>query len=549
MQSNLRKFRRLKSRPTNLFVFAALCSLIFLASTTTLYAKPKASSQKRLLAEALSFYKKGQYNDTFKILNRIAGNRNIQATVRYWKGLVRFKQQKFDKAIINFSRAKKLGATAKDLNYQLGQSYYAAQKLEPAIKAFTDSAKISKYKISASAYYIGYIHQLRDENKAALSYYERISRMNEDPDKVKQPALYQIAEIKFDQIKGIKDKNKRANLLHRDVLPLYENAYDLAEESSAGKESKARIDYIEKEFRRFRRTGKKKSNWKFKFENDIRYDSNVITRADDAVVSVAGESSMVNKFTARAAYSRKLSNRWSLSSNIKGSAKIYTERSTPEIYKNDTAVLSFGISASAKNDLLADNSLHTFGYDFNHTLQDHTRTHSLDYFSKTHSVYFQETLRLWNAGPTKLKITWKFFGNHIPTSENFQFQFYGNQKIKLGKKLNLSTTLQTTWLFGKTTNSDTIRYELNNRLPIPLEDTDLTIIPYLGLSFLDTKEQRAARGWEKKVNASVTGRLNINRESRYIVKLGYDFTRNFSQDTNNQQFTRHEVFLSGAYRF
>lgn len=523
--------------------------LAIVLQSSSAVAAPKASSNEENLAQALLLYKEGKYLETMNRLHRISGNSKLEATVRYWKGLVRTKQQKYDLAIINFETAKRLGADAADLNYNLGQAYFAAQKLNEAMIAFRASAEDSRYKISASYYYMGYISQLREEYDQALSYYKKISRLQTDEDSVRQPALFQTAEIHFDKVKKVTDTEKRVTTLLEKIRPLYETVVNLKPDSIAGKEAQTRIDLIDTESRKFQAEIQSKKSWKFKVENDIRYDSNVITKADQAVLSVANQASMINKTTARASFEKALSDKWKIDASLKSSLKLHSQRSSPDIFKNDAAVLGASVSFDRKNDFFAKDSKHTIGYDLTYTLQDHKKQHKFSYFSTTHSLFFEETLKLWDVGTTSFKGTWKYYSHHLPTSENYQLVATVQQKFALSKTLRLSSTLQTTWLLGAQPTSDTIRYELNNRLPIPFADTDLTLIPYLGLSFLDTKNQSPTRGFERKMNLNLTLRKNIRRENRYILKVGYDYTRNLSRDKANQQYSRHEVFFSGAYRF
>lgn len=538
------------NRSGKLFLVSLVSIFAFLfAFQAVAQNRAKASPQEKKLAEALIQYKQGKYNETMNMLNQVRGNRNLLATVRYWKGLVRAKQQKFDLAIINFEKADQLGSKAEDLHYQLGQAYYAAQKLPKAIAAFKKSASVRYYKIAASAYYIGYIHQLRDEPKKALSYYERIARLKDDPDKVKQPALYQTAEIHFDNAKKIKDSKERIDTYIKKIRPLFERAYDFDNESIAGKEAKARMDLIDKERAKLARQNKKKSPWRFKAEADLRYDSNVITKADDAVVSVANQSSMIFKTTARANFKKRISEKWRFNAGSKASIKYHTERGTPDIFKNDSGVLGLDFSFDRKNDFLTKNAMHSIGFDLTYTLQDHRKIKNLAFFSRSYTLYGEETLNIWETGPSKFKLSWKYYDHHLISSSNVQFLFSANQKLKLTEKLKLSSTFQFTWLYGKQSSSDTIRYEWNNRLPIPFSESEYTLIPYLGFSVLDTRENQPTRGWEKKFNLNLTLRRNIRKESKYILKAGWDFTRNFSQDTANQQYYQHQIFFNGAYRF
>ncbi len=555
----LRQFLRAKL-VVSIFAFS-IYSLSAAATTTPTVATPTATvqnskrspqkippqkslPQKKTLAQALALYKQGNYDDTMEVLNKIRGNRKIKATVHYWKGLVHSKQQKYDLAILNFEKASKMRAMAEDLYYQLGQSYYAAQRLRRAITAFRKSILLRKHKAQASAFYIGYIHQLRDKNKNALSYYKRISRLKRDPDKVKQPALYQTAEIYFDRVKKIKNERERIAKLMK-IRSLYVHAYNYDKESLSGKEAQNRIDFIDKQKTKFTHN----KAWRLKVEQDIRYDSNVINKADNAILQTSSQSSMVSKTTGRAYYSKGLSDKWSFNGNTKLSAKFHTERNEPEIIESDAIIYALGFSFDQKNDVLTKNAHHNFGLDLNYTMQDHRQSDNVAFFSRYFQFSFAETLQILEAGPSAFSLAYKYYDHHLPTSSNVQFIFSYNQKSKLTETAQLSTTLQGTWLYGKQSSADSIRYELNNRLPILLDGTDLTLISYLGLSVLDTRRNQPARGWEKKINFSVMLRKNIKRENHYLIKLGWDFTRNLSQDTLNHQYSRHQVFINGAYRF
>ena len=95
------------------------------------------------LAAAYDAYSKGDYSGAMTLLNKVdtAEKQELNATVRYWKGLCRARMQMFDKAIINFNKANELGSKAADIDYELGQAHYASGNLEQAQAHFKKSAK------------------------------------------------------------------------------------------------------------------------------------------------------------------------------------------------------------------------------------------------------------------------------------------------------------------------------------------------------------------------------------------------------------------------
>ena len=69
----------------------------------------------------------------------------------------------------------------------------------------------------------------------------------------------------------------------------------------------------------------------------------------------------------------------------------------------------------------------------------------------------------------------------------------------------------------------------------------------MSLTFLDTLQQSATRGTEKTYTPSVELRKKIN--NNMSASIGYNYTRNVSQDKANFDYKKHVVSfeLSASY--
>ena len=506
-----------------------------------------------LLKRALDAFSKGKYSETLTILEQMHGDRETEALVHYWKGHCRFKLKDFALATSELRQAISLGMKADDLQFTLGQSLFAAQKLEEAKAAFERSAE-QKYKVGPSLYYVGYILQTLERNRSAAETYAQVIKLRDDPDKVKQAALFQIAEMKYDAYERDRpdpeDKGETAKRserpglrnLEQNILPMYIEARDMEAGTPTYSEAKAKVD----EIKNFLAKKKPKSYITARATFEFGYDTNVITKADEnTVTSISQQDSAVFKPTLRINYEKPIGKKWSMDLGLRAAAKLYTERGTASIHKNDNFTVEPAAAFERKNTLFAEPGTLFLTYEYNYQLQDYKFQHHFPYFSRSHNFESGQRMNPFKTGQSTLKANIKFFESQNPATNSIQPGVELNQKFKIGAH-SLSSTLGLDWLIARTAINDTATIKFNNRYPIDW-GKGWNFTPKLNFSLIDPHNARPTRGVEKKWNPGLSFRKQL--ESGAIWRLSYDYTRIISKDKVNQQYSRHEYALSYEVRF
>lgn len=527
---------------TRVCAFLLACACAAFAGNPVAEAAPPATGNTAIMKRALLLYSQGKYSDTIQALNQIKHpTRDAKAAVHYWKGHCLFKLKEFTAAIHEFRAAEREGMKAADLNFTLGQSLYAAQRLEEAKSEFEKSAA-KGFKKGPSLYYVGYIYQTLEKKRTAAETYAKVIRLPDDPDKVKQPAKFQIAEMKYAAFQEQDPKNQRFAHLEDHILRLYTEARDMDEESATYAESKARIE----EIRAYLAKHKPKFPLVSRATFEFAYDSNVITKADGSLItSISRQDSFVFKPTLRLNYLTNLGNKWSIDFGLRSVAKLHSARSTPDIYKNDNFTFEPAATVEKTNVVFGKPGTYYFTYEYNYQLQDYLKRHEFPYYSRSHNFETGQRANMFATGQTTLKGNFKFYENYNPAQNSLQPGLDLNQKFKIGEN-SLSTTLAVDWLTARAKINDTVTYKWNNRYPIDW-GKNWNFTPKFNLWFVDTKYARVTRGIEKKWNPGLSFRKQM--EDGGIWRLSYDFTRNISLDKQNQQYRRHEVALSYEKKF
>jgi len=263
------------------------------------FTPPLFADFKSDVTQAMKNYEKGAYGQAVEYLSTLHPRSPAdQAELAYWKGLCYNRLQSFDLATAAFKNAVKLGAIHKDLHYELGQAYYASQELDLAIEAFSKSAAIG-YKVTASTYYIAFSYQLKEDYKDAYSNYMKIIKSPDDTDHLKQSALLQIGEIKWALTEKITEKKPHIDKLKNNVIPVLNKVIAYDAHTPTAEDARNKIAQIEAEISKREKEVEYFANgapmpnpyWFIRARQDLKYDSNVVTRANDSILNVAGVGS------------------------------------------------------------------------------------------------------------------------------------------------------------------------------------------------------------------------------------------------------------------
>ena len=506
---------------------------------------------KAALDEAYSLYSKGAYAQSLTKLEQIPNEDNeTKSSVAYFIGLNQAKLQNFSAAASAFRQAISLGHKSKELHYELGQALYGDQLIDEATKEFKRSI-VAGYKISASAYYVAFIAQLKDDKKTALDFYSRIQRVKSDAEKVKQPSLYQIAEIHFDTAKEIKDDAERRKKLKNEILPLYKSARDFDKKSATATQAEARISEIENlitvNAKMRNGTPIPQKLYTARVSQEVEYDSNVVVKADDAITSVTDKDAVILRTGVFGRYQFNFNDTWTLMPEFNSNIALHMRRNTPSIYENDAITMTGTLRGRHEHWLKGKAATGLFEVEYNKINRDWQQKHEFPYYSSYWNFTIGERAEIFNIGTSTLKFNLKLNDNKDITRSNVNPGISYTQLLRLKNGLEWVHTLGFDSVRARSELNDERNYKYNTNVTFLKLFWAIDFTPSLALSLKDTINQQPTRGWEKNINPKINFRRDVFKSA--YMELDYSFTRNISGDTTSYQYRRHQIKTSFFYSF
>ncbi len=524
---------------------------ILLLFTLPALGAPSPADQKKL-AEAWTLYQSGAYTQALTKAGGIqSSDRETLSTAAFFLALTHAKMQNYDKAIPHFKKAEELKNDAPSLHYEFGQALIALQELPKAETQFKKSI-VNKFKMGASAYYVAYIRQLLGDDAGAKDFYSRIQKLANDADNVKQPALYQLAELEAERIGEEQNKEKRLRALQREALPLYKKAKAFASGTATAEQAEVKIREIETQVAEIverMRNGipYPRQAYTLRLSQDFTYDTNVITEADEALVEVSDKDALISKTGVLAKYQWNWRRTWSFIPELNATLTYHSRRDTATVYQNDNLVLapafrtkyehtSRGAPASALLDL-----------EYNYMMRDYTQNHELPYYSRYWNLVLGERVKWFNTGTTTLKASIKLYEHYDPARNSYSPQLSLQQNIKLFSKWDLSNTFTADYLHARDDTNDERNYKLAHSVTLLKLFEKVDVTPSLTLNLKDTMKQKNTRGNELLINPSV----GLTREfaNRLDGSFDYSYSKNQSKSKTLYQYTKHEFKLGVSYSF
>lgn len=440
-----------------------LLALSFLlALSQSALAAPSASDLKRF-EEAKSLFQKGAYAQAVASANQIKSSDSAtMAKVALFQATSYSKMQAFDKALPHYKKAENLKSKEANLPYDYGQALFATQNLREAEVQFKKSIQ-RQFKQSASAYYVGYIRQLLEDRQGAQDFYSRIQKLSTDPDNVKQPALFQIAEIENDFFDKEEDKARRLKLKDLKVLPLYKRARDYASGTVTYTEAVAKISAIEAEIaevygRMVNGNPMPRKPYSLRLGQEIGYDSNVITEADDALIEVSDKDSLISKTSVLGKYQFNWRRTFSFIPELSASANFHSRRSTSRVYQNDNLVVAPAIRTKWEHTSRGKPATALFDLEYNLMLRDYEAQHKFPYYTRSLNFVAGERVTWFKTGSTTVKASIKFTENYNPERNAYSPALSFQQNVKLSERYDLQNTFTADYLRARNDFNDERNY-------------------------------------------------------------------------------------------
>ncbi|RZA06503.1 MAG: hypothetical protein EOP11_10240 [Proteobacteria bacterium] len=459
------------------------------------------------------------------------------------------KLQAFDRALPHYKSAIRLNSPAPSLPYDYGQALFATQALAEAEEQFKISI-VNKYKVAASGYYVGYLRQLQENYAGAADFYRRIQRLDGDEDKVKQPALFQLAELEYEKAQRLADPELKSESLRMTVLLLYEAARDFAEGTPAAKMSAERIAEIT---RATTARAERMANgiplplqpFSLRLAQEIGFDSNVITQADDALVEVSGKDSPFSRTSAFGRYQWNFWERFSLTPELYAAATFYGRRSEPRVFQNDNIVLAPALRSKWEHTSRGAPATALFDIEFNYMLRDYPQDHSLPFYSRFWNFSLGERVKWFDTGTTTLRLAFKLFENYDPRRNSLSPAFSLQQNVRIFNAFDLQNTFSADYFRARDDQYDETNYRLRQAVSFPRLFERVDFLPSLSLQAKDTMKQSYFRGTEILINPAILFTRPFAKQ--FEASLEYGFSKNFSKSDDQFQYTKHEARVGIAY--
>lgn len=494
-------------------------------------------------------FKAGDYESALKVLDVLdrqvsasRGDLKRKAFVYYFKGIVLAKMFEFNQSIENFKMAIKLKHDAKDLYYEYAQVLYTDEKLEPARLAFKESIKRG-FKRGVSLYYIAYISELLGEERRAVKFFKAINRLpDEEKDEILQSAEAQIAEI---YLKRVLKKRDAVRKIEAYVIPQFERALAIDENSEQGRRIRQRIFEIKKRYELIllkMRNGRPVYYPRhfLRFLQTIASDDNVAYQTDDAISSDPDSAkSLFSETNLFGRYSFTVKNYMFLAPELGlRYKKHFNDEDTVKAF--DSYSYSAALRSSYEHKAFGKPASFLMDYSFNQENRFNTTEEGFKFYTQTHNFSIGQKLEYFDMGTTILRLG---FANTIREDETNNSS---TLSLSLEQVIRLSD-FYSAFLFSSfnQTSSDTEAYASTswvNRIDFILPPFWGDYRPFLGFvaSFTKPESQAEERGTETSMGPSLRLSKRVGTNTR--LNLRYDYLMN-SSGLEDYEYKKNTIAL------
>lgn len=532
--------RKLHSQP-------GLCLLALIAATFLIANMARAESS---LDGAYTSFQKGDYAQAIEEAKKISGDSD--GAVSFFIANAYAKMQELDKALPYYRKAVAAKNPSPSLHYDFGQALFASRQMKEAEASFKRSI-VANFKVGASAYYVAFINQLMENADAARDFYSRVQKMRQDPDKVKQPALYQLAEMERERVSAdAKSDQARARVVYEKALPLYKRARDFESGTATAEQAGAKVKEIEDAYSAIAarmRNGNPMpvKSYTLRLSQDFGYDSNVVTQADQALIEVSNKDSFLTKTSLLAKYQMDFRRTFSVIPELNAVTTLYTRRSTPRVYQNDNISLSPALRTKYEHFSGRKAATALFDIEFNLMLRDYLQAHKFPFYSRYFNLVVGERVNWFATGSTTLKASMKLYESYDPARNFYSPQISLQQNVKIFGTWDLSNTFTADYAHARDDINDEKNYKFRQSATLTKLFERVDVTPGYSVTLKDTMKQKGARGNELLINPSV----ELARTFLEWIdgSFEYSFSKNLSKAKTQYQYTKHEFRLGVAHSF
>lgn len=522
--------------------------------TTILSASSVFSSVQDLKGKILETFKQADYVQTLKLLQKLPSNERKNATPYYMEGLCHYQLQKYEKANEAFAKTIRFREHPQDSHYYYAQSLLASGHQNDAKEQFKSSYR-SAYQGQYSKYYVSFIDKEMNHTHEAKAGFHSISRDKNFDTELRQPANHEYAKILLSELE------KQENPEEKQVLVVYnelENAYSMSSSSPIASDidkDMMRLDLRYKLNKRVFSNGmeKPKKNFFLGFSEDFSYDTNVATLSDNSANNTPTDTaSMISKTTGRANYKYYVNGDFYIIPDIELTYLKHTNSSSDLVYRNDSFVGAFSLLNTYNHKLFDKAGFASFDIAYSSTSTDRDAEKTLKNWGTNTSFKIGESISYFDFGMSIVNFKHTIFDAYDESLDNTSNSLTFLQFYNVENDRSYIFTFNYTGTDSQTDTSDTTTYLLRADYNVPELYPTWTFNFGFGLTLTDPIESRDTRGLEKTYNPSAKATKtykNIFDNHDLFFTVKYDYTYNSSEDTDNYQYTKHQIGVVGDLFF
>jgi tetratricopeptide (TPR) repeat protein len=489
-----------------------------------------------------TFFSNGNYAKAIEELNQ-----NLSTSDRFYHLAVCYARlQEFDKAIINFEKAIEEKSEKKDLYYEYGQALYASNELKKSREAFVHSAQ-SKFNPAQSLYYVGHISQILEEFNVSSVAYNKIISSYPSEIKLKQIAQFQVAEIKLLTL-----KDKTAEHVDKEILPLLKTALATDPQSSTAKDIDKRYHELLIEYKLdpdLLDNGKRipSRRWEASISQKTKFDDNVTLSNYENNITQTKKESFIFDTEVYSKYTFLSNKNILISPEARFTFTQYGDRTSSEVFQNDAYILNLNLKNKYEATLFNKPASTIFDIEYSKTAKDTNKRHSRDPYSSSLNFTIGESFSYFVSGDTSIKFKRKEYKGADVSINNTTYEFSADQTVALSNQNLLILVIDASQIDNyNNVSMSTNTYLMRVDYIIPEIFIHHTLDIAVGETVTDTKLQKSTRGTETSLNPSLDLSRDLSPNTK--ISVNYDFTDNSSKSTD-YTYQKHVISMELKYVF
>lgn len=523
--------------------------LVLLIALPLLSKVSLANEDKKQFGKVLSLFEQTRYLEALAALEEIPTNSNLKGAIYYYDGLIRNRLEEYELAAKSLEKARQNSFKSQDLEYELGQAYYAMNEINLAIKFFLIAAK-KGFKADSSLYYVAYSYQLLEEYKEAKKAYVQVLHMKDISDQLRQTCTYQLGEVLYALTEGKKDP-KRLTITY--VIPKLEEAYAIDNDSPVAPDIEKRLTELKRKYDldpNVMKNGRvlSKKRWSVSLGQKMTYDNNVTLSNGLPSVQASQKDSFIFDSTASGNYKAALARRLTITPSLALTWKKHSDQDSSAVYYNDAYSITPTVQNTIEHKIGSKMASFLFDYEYGYTAQDPYKRHEMVMFSRTNQWTIGEKFTLFGSYESSFKFKYKELTSYSSLLDTKTTTFAFDHTFGFKNSQTLMVMIQLDYIrfeTNKTLDLDSRLFLASYTYPEILPKFSFSLSMYL--TFLEPVYQKNTRGTEISYNPTAKVTRTIN--DKMSISMSYSYTKKTSDLKAVYAYTKQATALEFNYSF